>query len=209
MGVSGASVIQNSSKAIKQQRVSLLGTYSLQVAVLPGGLEMLNAIQEAPLTQITGFSPETMVSVPQRREIFERNRHRAYAVAFWMTGNELAAEDLMSDAFCAAFLATPNPSVEDIDQALVTELKQTFDIPVFTLNCVPSNQVRNVRSNILRTDLELAVIELPATEKLIFLMHDLEGYDHDRVARLLGITERESRLGLHQARLRLRELLAK
>jgi len=29
------------------------------------------------------------------------------------------------------------------------------------------------------------------------------------VARLLGITERESRLGLHQARLRMRELLAK
>jgi DNA-directed RNA polymerase specialized sigma24 family protein len=170
---------------------------------------MLNPMQEATHTQITGFSPETMVAVPQRREIFERNRHRVYAVAFWMTGNELAAEDLMSDAFRAAFLATPYPSVEDIDRALVSELGKTFDIPLFTLECVPSNAVRNVRSNILRTDLELAVIELPATEKLIFLMHDLEGYDHDRVARLLGITERESRLALHQARLRLRELIAK
>jgi len=65
-----------------------------------------------------------------------------------------------------------------------------------------------VRSNTLRVDLEAAVIQLPATEKLIFLMHDVERYDHDRVARLLGITERESRLGLHQARLRVRELLA-
>ncbi len=170
---------------------------------------MLNTMQEAPRTQITGFSPETMVAVPQRREIFERNRHRVYSTAFWMSGNELAAEDVMSDAFRAAFLGTANPSVEDIDQALVGELKKTFDIPLFTLDCAPSNQVRNVRSNILRTDLEIAVIALPATEKLVFLMHDLEGYDHDRVARLLGITERESRLGLHQARLRLRELLAK
>jgi RNA polymerase sigma-70 factor (ECF subfamily) len=170
---------------------------------------MLNTMQEAPRTQVSGFPSETVVAVPPRREIFERNRHRVYAVAFWMTGNELAAEDLMSDAFRAAFLATPNPSVEDVDRALVGELKKTFDIPVFTLNCVPPSEVRNVRSNILRTDLELAVIELPATEKLIFLMHDLEGYEHDRVARLIGITDRESRLALHQARLRLRELLAK
>jgi RNA polymerase sigma-70 factor (ECF subfamily) len=209
MGVSGASVIPNSSKAVKQQRVSLLNTFSLQVAALPGGLEMLNTMQEAPRTQVTGFSPETMVAAPQRREIFERNRHRVYSAAFWMTGNELAAEDLMTDTFCAAFLATRNPSVEDIDQTLVGELKKTFDIPLFTLDCAPSKQVRNVRSNILRTDLELAVIALPATEKLVFLMHDLEGYDHDRIARLLGITDRESHLGLHQARLRLRELLAK
>jgi RNA polymerase sigma-70 factor (ECF subfamily) len=169
---------------------------------------MLNTLQESNCTQIAGFSPETVVVTAQRRDIYERNRHRVYAVAYWMTGNELAAEDLMSDTFRAAFLATACPNAEDIDRALVSQLGNLFDFPVFTLNCAPSTQVRNVRSNILRTDLEIAVIQLPATEKLIFLMHDLEGYDHDRVGRLLGITERESRLGLHQARLRLRELLA-
>ena len=170
---------------------------------------MLNTVQEAPRTQVTTYLPETMAAVPQRRDIFERNRHRVYAVAFWMTGNELAAEDLMSEVFRSAFLATSNPSVEEIDRALVSELENSFEIPIFTLDCVPSNEVHNVRENILRTELELAVIELPATEKLIFVMHDVEGYNHDRVARLLSITERESRLGLHQARLRMRELLAK
>ncbi|MFZ0707889.1 MAG: sigma-70 family RNA polymerase sigma factor [Candidatus Korobacteraceae bacterium] len=169
---------------------------------------MLNTMQEAR-TQVTGFSPQTTVAASQRREVFERNRHHVYAVAFWMTGNELAAEDLMSDTFREAFLATPNPSVEDIDRALAGELKKTFDMPVFTLDCVPSREVRNVRSNILRTELELAVIELPPTEKFVFLMHDVEGYDCDRAARLIGITERESRLALHQARLRVRELLVK
>ena len=168
---------------------------------------MLNTVQQAPSTHIAVFSSET-IATTLRREIFERDRHHVYAVAFWMTGNELAAEDLMSDAFRSAFLATSNPSVEEIDQALVGELKKTFELPVFTLDCAPSTEVRNVRSNILRTALELAVIELPATEKLIFVMHDVEGYNHDRLARLLGITERESRLGLHQARLRMRELLA-
>lgn len=169
---------------------------------------MLNSIQEANHTQITTFSPDALVAAAQRRDIFERNRHRVYAIAFWMTGNELVAEDLMAEAFRSAFTQAINPTVEDIDRALVSELDKTFEIPVFTLDCAPSNKIHNVRQNLLRTVLEAAVIELPPTEKLIFLMHDLEGYDHDRVARLLGITERESRLGLHQARLRLRQLLA-
>jgi DNA-directed RNA polymerase specialized sigma24 family protein len=43
---------------------------------------------------------------------------------------------------------------------------------------------------------------------MVFLLHDVEGYDHARVARTLGITEDESQIGLHQARLRLRNLLA-
>jgi RNA polymerase sigma-70 factor (ECF subfamily) len=66
-----------------------------------------------------------------------------------------------------------------------------------------------VRRNTLRVDLERAVIQLPNTEKMIFLMHDVEGYDHAHIARLLSITEDSSRQGLHQARLRMRELLAK
>jgi DNA-directed RNA polymerase specialized sigma24 family protein len=37
----------------------------------------------------------------------------------------------------------------------------------------------------------------------------VESYDHARIARTLGLSDEESRLGLHQARLRMRELLAK
>jgi DNA-directed RNA polymerase specialized sigma24 family protein len=52
-------------------------------------------------------------------------------------------------------------------------------------------------------------VQLPATEKMIFLMHDVESYEHDRIARLLGISEEESKLGLHQARVQIRELIAR
>ena len=38
--------------------------------------------------------------------------------------------------------------------------------------------------------------------------HDVEAYDHSRIARTLGVSEQESQFGLHQARLRLRQLLA-
>jgi DNA-directed RNA polymerase specialized sigma24 family protein len=57
--------------------------------------------------------------------------------------------------------------------------------------------------------LERAVVQLPATEKLIFLLHDVESYEHERIAKLLGITTDESKFGLHQARLRVRELVAR
>ena len=69
--------------------------------------------------------------------------------------------------------------------------------------------MQSVRRNTLRVDLERAVVQLPPTEKMIFLMHDVESYDHARIARTLGLSDEESRLGLHQARLRMRELLAK
>jgi DNA-directed RNA polymerase specialized sigma24 family protein len=42
---------------------------------------------------------------------------------------------------------------------------------------------------------------------MIFCMHDGDAYDHARIARTLDITEAESRDGLHQARLRIRELV--
>jgi len=170
---------------------------------------MLNTMQDGTLAQAATFTPEVIVGTAKRKEAFESNRHRVYAIAYWMTGNELAAEDLMADAFSAAFAEGSFPTTEEVDRALVAELHKTFDIPIFTLDCTLCTGIRNVRKNVLRTDLECAVFALPPTEKLIFLMHDLEGYDHDHVARLVGITERESRLALHQARLRLRELLAK
>jgi len=168
---------------------------------------MLNAFQDGNRTQFTPYSPDALIAAAQRREAFDRDRHRVYSISFWMTGNELAAEDLMTDAFRSAFLNSASPSLEEVDQALVGALRATFDLPLFTLNCAASTKVRNVRRNTLRVELENAVLQLPPTEKLIFLMHDVERYEHGRIARLLGITERESHLGLHQARLRLREIL--
>lgn len=141
-------------------------------------------------------------------DIYEHNRHRVYSLAFWMTDNELAAEALMYQAFRSAFAQVEEPSANDIDEALMVELRDCMPIGEFTLDCAPCDRVLSVRMNTLRVDLERAVVQLPNTEKLIFLMHDVERYDHARIARLLGVSEQESRRGLHHARLRMRELLA-
>ena len=147
--------------------------------------------------------------VDRCHEIYELNRHRVYSLAFWMTDNELVAEELMIQTFSRAFAAASEPSAEDIDRALLAELHEYVDFRPLSLQCAPAARVLSVRRNTRRVDLERAVVQLPATEKMIFLMHDVERYDHVRIAGLLGITEDDSCQGLHQARLRVRELLAK
>jgi len=142
-------------------------------------------------------------------EIYEGNRHRVYSLAFYMTDSELAAEDVMSNTFCRAFAQELRPNAEVIDQALVREVGELMPIGELTLECKTVVQQQNVRHNTHRADLERAVVQLPATERMIFLMADVENYDHARIARTLDISEAESRKGLFQARLKLRELLAK
>jgi RNA polymerase sigma-70 factor (ECF subfamily) len=62
--------------------------------------------------------------------------------------------------------------------------------------------------NVKRTDMEEAVRELPANERMIFLLRDVEGYDADRVAELLQITRQQVERTLFSARIRLRTILA-
>ena len=169
----------------------------------------MSTLQETGVFCRAEYLPAVLPSVDSYREAYEQNRHRIYALAFWMTDNELVAEELMMDTFCRAFLAGDRPTAEEIDRALVAELRSCMPLGILTLNCAPCDKVLSVRRSKLRVDLELAVVQLPGTERMIFLMHDVEGYDHSRIARTLGLTETGSRTGLHQARLRMRELLAR
>jgi RNA polymerase sigma-70 factor (ECF subfamily) len=141
-------------------------------------------------------------------KIYDENCHRIYSLAFWMTDNELTAEQLSANTFLRAFASANQPTAECIDRALLAEVRELVQVGTLTLNCAASPGIRNIHVNIKRIHLERALVQLPATEKMIFLMHDVEGYEHGRVAHLLGISEEESQLGLHQARLQIRELVA-
>jgi len=58
------------------------------------------------------------------------------------------------------------------------------------------------RLNIMR-----AICKLPAGYKKLFLLHDVFGYEHNEIARLLGCSTGCSKSQLHKARKRLRRLL--
>jgi RNA polymerase sigma-70 factor, ECF subfamily len=142
------------------------------------------------------------------REVYQANYQRIYCLAFWMTDNELAAEEATASAFRRAFVTSVVPQPEALDRALISELREATPIGQLKLQVAEARQVLSARRNVRKVDLEHAVVQLPATERLIFLMHDVEGYEHARIARLIGLSEEESIQGLHQARLRVRELLA-
>jgi len=57
--------------------------------------------------------------------------------------------------------------------------------------------------------LKNAVAELPKGYRNVFILHDVQGYEHEEVARLMGISVGTSKSQLHKARLKLRGLLIK
>jgi DNA-directed RNA polymerase specialized sigma24 family protein len=115
--------------------------------------------------------------------IYSEHCHRIYSLAFWMTDNELTAEQLSSNVFLRAFASSADPRAEQIDLAFLAEVREITPVGTLSLNCTASAESRSIYGNIKRIHLERALVQLPATEKLIFLFHDVEGYDHARIAR--------------------------
>ena len=56
-------------------------------------------------------------------------------------------------------------------------------------------------------DLERALSRLPEGARTVFVLHDVEGYRHDEIAGLLGVTAGTTKAQLHRARRLLREAL--
>lgn len=155
------------------------------------------------------FAPATETRTAEYSEIYNEHCHRIYSLAFWMTDHELAAEELAAHTFLRAFSSINAPTPDQIDHAFLAEVRELTAIGNLTLNSEISPDLLSVRGNMKRIHLERAVVQLPATEKLIFLLHDVEGYAHERIGKLLGVTVDESKFGLHQARLRIRDLVAR
>ncbi|HEX6537290.1 MAG TPA: RNA polymerase sigma factor [Gemmatimonadaceae bacterium] len=58
-----------------------------------------------------------------------------------------------------------------------------------------------------RMDLEAAIATLPPGARKVFVLHDVEGFKHEEIAEMLGVTSGGSKAQLHRARLLLREAL--
>ena len=170
---------------------------------------MASGISEAKTTYLTTFLPVQESSEKTAHEsIFAENRHRIYSLAFWMTDSEPEAQEIQEFAFARAFAYHPDPTPEEIDRALLNELRERMTIGYLSLQAETCSEILSVRRNTLRVHLERAIVQLPATERLIFCLHDGEGYTHERIAGTLGLTAEESQVGLHEARCRIRELVA-
>src|SRR5437763_1576560 len=144
------------------------------------------------------------------QHVFEEHRHKVYSLAFWMTDNEITAEEISTTVFARTFARTMPYSdsqrlAESIDSNLVSVLLEYMPIGSLSLE-VQNTAKESIQGNTKRIHLERAVVQIPSTERMVFLMHDVENYSHAQIAQILGITEDESKYALFQARILVREL---
>jgi RNA polymerase sigma-70 factor (ECF subfamily) len=153
-------------------------------------------------------------SLEQRqRDVYETHRHRTFAVAYYMTGSEIEAEEVLTDTFVRAFdqaaQRQQDPDGKGVDTAMVDELRQRMPIDAVAEPVTASPAEGLAGRNVRRTDLEEALQELPPNERIVFLLRDVEGYNADRVAELIEIPRQQVERTLMAARLRMRSVLAR
>jgi RNA polymerase sigma-70 factor, ECF subfamily len=144
----------------------------------------------------------------QQRDAYETHRHRVFSLAFYMTGNEIEAEDILASTFVRAFQESESPDAFRVDTALLAELNEKFALRQEEATAVAVPGAALHHRNVRRPDMEVAVRNLPANERLIFLLHDVEGYPAATIARLLDIPETGIRRIAFSARIRLHQWLA-
>jgi RNA polymerase sigma-70 factor (ECF subfamily) len=157
--------------------------------------------------------------------IYERYHRRTYSLCLRMTNNQTEAEDLTQEVFIQLFRKigsfrgdsafstwlhrlTVNQVLMHFRRRSVKNEKTSEDgeMPEQT---VSGTENPNRMQVVDRIALKKAVTELPPGYRKVFLLHDVEGYEHEEVARLLGISVGTSKSQLHKARLKLRGLLIK
>src|SRR5258708_36507910 len=145
----------------------------------------------------------------RQRDIYETHKHRAYAVAYYMVGNEKQAEGVGQGTFVRAFRQAEEPDGRCVDCALVNELRERMPLDEQAVPAEPVPGQTLSGRNIKRTELEEAVKDLPPNERLVFLLPAVEGYASDRVAALLPIPRQQVEPALFPPRLPLPHTLPK
>ena len=160
--------------------------------------------------------------------IYRKHSRRLYGLCMRMVGNAAEAEDLTQEAFLVVFRRIHTFRYES---ALSTWLYRVAvnvvlmhlrkkSPPMLPIEPIAESDEDAVRppidvgvtdpllaGSIDRVTLGNCIKQLPAGYKAVFILHDIEGYDHRQIGKMLGRTEGNSKSQLHKARMRLRELL--
>jgi RNA polymerase sigma-70 factor (ECF subfamily) len=157
--------------------------------------------------------------------LYEQHHRRVYSLCLRMLGNATQAEDLTQEVFLQVFRKLKSFRGDSafttwlhrltVNQVLMhfrkrgVKFEHTSGEGDFT-NVVetPLQSTRRI-SMVERLALEKAISELPPGYKTVFVLHDVEGYEHEEIADMLGISIGTSKSQLHKARMRLRDLLSK
>lgn len=159
--------------------------------------------------------------------IFDLHRRRVYSTCLLMTKNVSDAEDLMQDAFIQIFRGLGSFRGDSafstwiyrvvVNTVLMTRRKRhlrevSLDEPVSVDYTPVQRELGGDDTELLgtvdRVALTQAANELPAGCRTIFILHEVEGYEHHEIAERLRCSIGNSKSQLHKARLKMRKLLA-
>jgi RNA polymerase sigma-70 factor (ECF subfamily) len=160
--------------------------------------------------------------------LFQSHRSRIYSVCLRMTSNVAEAEDLTQDTFLQVFRKIAKFRGDSafstwlhriaVNTVLMHFRKNSLntislDEPQSDMNGARRRREYGTRDKSLagcidRVALARATKQLPPGYRTIFLLHEVEGYEHQEIAEMLSCTVGNSKSQLYKARLRFRQLLA-
>jgi len=150
------------------------------------------------------------------KELYDGNIHMLYNLALRLAGNASEAEDIVQEAFIRAYqkihLFAGRSSLGswlyriciNIGLEHLRRRKGKFE-DICDGNCGVAKP--DQKKAILRRKLEQAIQKLPAGCRAVFILHEIEGFNHKEIAEQLQLAEGTSKSQLFKARAMLREIL--
>jgi RNA polymerase sigma-70 factor (ECF subfamily) len=158
--------------------------------------------------------------------LYNLHKRRVYSLCLRMTANTAQAEDLTQEAFLQLFRKIGTFRGESafstwlhrmaVNVVLMQLRKKSLpvvplDDPFETEEDAPKKELGGqdpvLAGSIDRMQLNRVIEALPPGYQRIFVLHDVEGYEHNEIAQMVGCSVGNSKSQLHKARMKLRELL--
>jgi RNA polymerase sigma-70 factor (ECF subfamily) len=158
--------------------------------------------------------------------LFETHKRRVYSLCLRMTGNTAEAEDLAQEAFLQLFrkistfrgesafstwlhrlavnVVLMHLRKKGLQQVSLDEVDTSQDEPV---KRDYGDNDRRLIGSVDRIGLQRAIADLPPGYRTVFVLHDVEGYEHNEIAEIMNCSVGNSKSQLHKARMKLRERL--
>jgi RNA polymerase sigma-70 factor, ECF subfamily len=183
---------------------------------------MQAASNAVPVTM--GDSTDVALAAGGDRQAFERlyrtHANRVYSLCTRMCGSRSKGEELTQDVFVRTWEKLPQFRGESafstwLHRLAVNVVLNARKVEGKQASRTDEGEVEDERwdvaarapMHIERMDLTDAIAKLPAGARRVFVLHDVEGYKHEEIAELCGITSGGSKAQLHRARLLLRGAL--
>ena len=205
------------TRRIRSSSGAAIGQLARQRPAEPVAWTEAEAIRRAQAGESTAFE-----------FLYQLHSRRVYALCLRMVGNPADAEDLMQEAFLQLFRkigtfrgeAAFSTWLHRMTVNVVLMRLRKKSLPTDSLeetlepdaeNSGPKRDVGapdlRLSGVVDRVNLERSIEKLPPGYRTVFVLHDVQGYEHNEIAGIMGCSVGNSKSQLHKARTRLRELL--